>query len=85
MGSHYGNGDEAFNRSSHGSNGLHHGISIPGPMDATSQAAINAAAGHDDSGIGMPSPDDNFSMSKFGFNDAPLTTANLEGSTQMLS
>jgi len=37
------------------------------PMDVTSQAAMNAAAGHDDSGIGMRSPDDEFGMGKYGF------------------
>ncbi|KAE8446135.1 hypothetical protein EG329_012506 [Mollisiaceae sp. DMI_Dod_QoI] len=37
------------------------------PMDVTSQAAINAAAGHDDSGISMPTPEDDFSMEKYHF------------------
>ena len=37
------------------------------PMDVASQAAMNAAAGHDDSGIGMQTPDDDFSMGKYGF------------------
>ena len=37
------------------------------PMDVTSQAAMNAAAGHDDSGIGIRTPDDDFSMGKYDF------------------
>jgi regulatory factor X len=37
------------------------------PMDVASQAAMNAAAGHDDSGIGMRTPDDDFSMGKFDY------------------
>lgn len=40
---------------------------ISRPMDATSQAAINAAAGHDDSGISMPTPEDDFSMEKYQY------------------
>ncbi|KAI9746558.1 MAG: hypothetical protein M1818_000271 [Claussenomyces sp. TS43310] len=59
------------------SNGLKdHSITIPGPMATTSQAAINAAAGHDDSGIGMRTPDEDFSLSKFGFSDAHMINAN---------
>lgn len=38
-----------------------------GAMDAVSQAAMNAAAGHDDSGISMRTPDDDYPMGKFGF------------------
>jgi regulatory factor X len=37
---------------------------MPRPMDVTSQAAMNAAAGHDDSGIGMRTPDEDFTMGK---------------------
>lgn len=48
------------------------------PMDAISQAAMNAAAGHDDSGIGMRTPDDDYSMSKFNFSDAQMGTPNLD-------
>ncbi|TAQ90455.1 hypothetical protein B7494_g1257 [Chlorociboria aeruginascens] len=40
---------------------------MPRPMDVISQAAINAAAGHDDSGIGMRTPDDEFAMGKYNF------------------
>ncbi|RFU35900.1 hypothetical protein B7463_g440, partial [Scytalidium lignicola] len=43
------------------------GITVPHPMDITSHAAINAAAGHDDSGISMRSPDDEFNMEKYGY------------------
>lgn len=41
------------------------------PMDVTSQAAMNAAAGqgHDDSGIGMRTPDDEFAMGKYDFDN----------------
>ncbi|RDL35060.1 Uncharacterized protein BP5553_06991 [Venustampulla echinocandica] len=42
-------------------------VSAPQPMDITSQAAMNAAAGHDDSGIGMRTPDEDFPMGKFEF------------------
>ena len=48
------------------------------PMDAISQAAMNAAAGHDDSGIGMRTPDDDYLMSKFNFSDAQMGTPNLD-------
>ena len=43
------------------------GISIPRPMDVTSQAAMNAAAGHDDSGIGIRTPDEDFMNGKYDF------------------
>jgi regulatory factor X len=36
-------------------------------MDVTSQAAMNAAAGHDDSGIGMRTPEEDFAMAKYDF------------------
>ncbi|KAB8300243.1 hypothetical protein EYC80_000453 [Monilinia laxa] len=39
----------------------------PRPMDHARDAAMNAAAGHDDSGIGMRTPEDEFAMGKFGF------------------
>ncbi|KAF7904580.1 hypothetical protein EAF00_001914 [Botryotinia globosa] len=42
-------------------------VSGPRPMDLAREAAMNAAAGHDDSGIGMRTPDDEFSMGKYGF------------------
>jgi regulatory factor X len=64
-----------------GSNG--HEIMIPGPMDPTSQAAMNAAAGHDDSGIGMRTPDDEFSMSKFNFSDAQMGTPIMDGTMHL--
>jgi regulatory factor X len=74
--------NDEFSHQQHG-NGSGHGIIIPGPMDTTSQAAMNAAAGHDDSGIGIRTPDDEFSMSKFGFSDGPLGTPTLDGSMQL--
>jgi len=49
--------------------------SAPRPMDVTSQTAMNAAAGHDDSGIGIRTPDEDFSMGKYEFertSHAPL-------------
>jgi regulatory factor X len=61
---------------SHGNGAMNHTISVPGPMDTRSQADINAAAGHDDSGIGMRSPDDEFSMNKFAFGDGSMTIPN---------
>lgn len=45
----------------------HAHATVSRPMDVTSQAAINAAAGHDDSGISMPTPEDDFSMDKYQF------------------
>ena len=62
-GSRYSSGSDDFLRRS----GHAEGISVPRPMDITSQAAINAAAGHDDSGIGMRTPDDEYSMGKFEY------------------
>ena len=37
------------------------------PMDVTSQAAMNAAAGHDDSGISIRTPDEDFALGKYDF------------------
>lgn len=42
-------------------------VSGPRPMDLAREAAMNAAAGHDDSGIGMRTPEDEFAMGKYGF------------------
>jgi regulatory factor X len=39
-------------------------------MDITSHAAMNAAAGHDDSGIGIRSPDEDFTIGKYDFSRA---------------
>jgi len=78
----YNNGGEAFTRNARGTtNGPT--ISIPGPMDTASQAAINAAAGHDDSGIGMRTPDDDFSMSKFNFGDAQMSTPQIDAAMNL--
>ncbi|KAL3427066.1 RFX DNA-binding domain-containing protein [Phlyctema vagabunda] len=58
-GSRYSSGSEGFAT-------LGDGLSRP--MEATSQAAMNAAAGHDDSGIGMRTPEDDFtSMGKYEY------------------
>lgn len=37
------------------------------PMDVASQAAMNAAAGHDDSGIGMRSPSEDYASLKYDY------------------
>lgn len=63
-GSRYSSGSDDFLRDNGHVDGS---ISGPRPMDVTSQAAMNAAAGHDDSGIGIRTPDDEFSMGKFEF------------------
>jgi regulatory factor X len=60
-----------------------HGILIPGPMDATTNAAMNAVSGHDDSGIGMRTPDDEFSMGKFNFSDAQMGTPTMDGTINL--
>lgn len=52
-------------------------------VDPAAQAAMNAAAGHDDSGIGIRTPDDEFSMAKFNFSDAQMGTPNMDTSMQM--
>jgi len=41
--------------------------SLSRPMDVASQAAMNAAAGHDDSGIGMRSPDEDYTSIKYDY------------------
>jgi regulatory factor X len=67
-GSRYSSGSDEFLRESDHLNG---NVSVPRPMDLTSQAAMNAmsaAAGHDDSGIGIRTPDgDDFSLGKYEF------------------
>jgi regulatory factor X len=60
--SRYSSGSDEFLRESAHADGS---ISVPRPMNATSETAMNAAAGHDDSGIGIRTPDDDFSMGKF--------------------
>lgn len=37
------------------------------PMDVASQAAMNSAAGHDDSGIGIRTPDEDFTAGKYDY------------------
>lgn len=76
LSSHFDSSVEDFNKSqSHGPND--HSISIPGPMSSASQAAMNSAAGHDDSGIGMRTPEEEFQLSKFGFTDAHMNNVNI--------
>jgi regulatory factor X len=43
-------------------------VSIPGPMEARNQDT-NSLANYDDSGIAMRSPEDDYMMNKFGFNE----------------
>lgn len=62
--SRYSSGSDDFLRDSTHADGS---ISVPRPMNVTSQAAMNAAAGHDDSGIGIRTPDDEFLMGKYEF------------------
>ena len=63
--SRYSSGSDEFLRD--GGNG-EDTITAPRPMDVISQAAINAAAGHDDSGIGgMRTPDEDFTMGKYEY------------------
>jgi regulatory factor X len=57
--SRYSSGSDDFLRDNGNGDG---GVSVPRPMDVTSQAAMNAAAGHDDSGISVRTPDDDFSL-----------------------
>jgi regulatory factor X len=81
IGAQYSSGGEDFNHTSHDDNSMSQNISIPCPMDTTSQATINMTAGHDDSGIGMPS-DEDFSMSKYGFSDTNIGSSVIDGATR---
>jgi regulatory factor X, other len=76
----YSSGGEDFNRTSHDDNSVSQSISIPCPMDTTSQA-ISATAGHDDSGIGMRS-DEDFLMSKYEFSDTHIGSSVIDGATR---
>lgn len=60
--SRYSSGSDEFLRENAHADGS---ISVSRPMNATSETAMNAAAGHDDSGIGIRTPDDDFSMGKY--------------------
>lgn len=62
--SRYSSGSDEFLRANTNTEG---GLTVSRPMDVTSQAAINAAAGHDDSGVGMRTPEEDFSLSKYEF------------------
>jgi regulatory factor X, other len=62
--SRYSSGSDEFLRDNGNIDGS---VSAPRPMDVTSQAAMNAAAGHDDSGIGIRTPDEDFTMGKYEF------------------
>lgn len=75
----YDAGNESFGHMS-----INNGMSGPtrvitGPMASTSQAAMNSAAGHDDSAIGMRTPEEEFSLSKFGFTTPNMTGTGLVG------
>jgi regulatory factor X len=60
--SRYSSGSDEFLRGSAHADGS---VSVPRPMNVTSETAMNAAAGHDDSGIGIRTPDDDFAMGKY--------------------
>jgi regulatory factor X len=62
--SRYSSGSDEFLRETGNVEGS---MSVSRPMDVTSQAAMNAAAGHDDSAIGMRAPEDDFAMGKYDF------------------
>ncbi len=81
-------GRQGYNtQNGNASNGHGHMMMGGAPMDVANQAAMNAAAGvvglqgqgHDDSGIGMRTPDDDFSMAKFNFSDAQMGTPGIDG------
>ncbi|CAG8971923.1 hypothetical protein HYALB_00003258 [Hymenoscyphus albidus] len=77
--SRYSSGSDEFLRQ--GGNSTTNGhVSAPQPMDVTSQAAINAAAGHDDSGIGMRTPEEEFSAGKYEFSQTEPAAHILTGS-----
>ncbi|KAH8683292.1 RFX DNA-binding domain-containing protein [Tricladium varicosporioides] len=75
-GSRYSSGSDEFLRQN-GNTDID--VPAPQPMDATSQAAMNAmnaAAGYDDSGIGMRTPEEDFPTGKydFGRNEPHIST-----------
>jgi regulatory factor X len=76
----YSSVEEAFTHP-HGDSPMKHAISVPGPMEPQSQADMNTAANYDDSGIGMRSPEDDFTVSKFSFGDAQASGSHSEGAT----
>lgn len=77
-GSRYSSGSDEFLRQHGNTEG---DVSAPQPMDVTSQAAMNAAAGHDDSGIGMRTPEDDFSVGKYEYSrNEPHPSLQLTGS-----
>jgi regulatory factor X len=75
----YSSAGHNLTRTPHDKNTMKQSIPVPGPMDPKTQAELNATAGHDDSGIGMRSPEDDFSMGKFGFSDAQMSPTNTDG------
>jgi hypothetical protein len=44
-------------------------------MDPANLVAINAGASHDDSGIGIRTPDEDFAIGKYDFSDQNSTNA----------
>ncbi len=74
----YSSAGQNLTHTPHNESTMDQSISIPGPMDPKTQAELNAAAGHDDSGIGMRTPEDDFSMGKFGFSDAQMSPENAD-------
>jgi regulatory factor X len=61
--SRYSSGSDEFLRET----GNGEGNSVTRPMDPANLAAINAAASHDDSGIGIRTPDEDFAIGKYDF------------------
>jgi regulatory factor X, other len=78
----YSSAVETFAHNPHGTSPLKYPVSVPGPLETRSQADMNAVTNYDDSGIGMRSPEDDFSMSKFGFSDAQPRASLSEGATR---
>lgn len=74
----YSSAGQDMTRNLHDNSTTKQSISVPGPLEARTQAELSATVGHDDSGIGMRSPEDDFSMGKFGFSDAQMSSANAE-------
>lgn len=72
------------NGNSNGHANMSHASMMPvSNVDPATQTIMNVAAGHDDSGIGIRTPDDEFSMAKFNFSDAQMGTPNMDTSMQM--
>ena len=69
--SRYSSGSDEFLRET----GNGEGTSVTRPMDPANLAAINAAASHDDSGIGIRTPDEDFAIGKYDFSGQNTSNA----------